>query len=83
MGCHMKTTIEIADDLFLQAQKLAKAENRTFRDLTEQGLRQVLNEKATRKRRLPPLTVVGGKGLSEEFKGAPWDKIRDTIYSRE
>jgi hypothetical protein len=43
VGCNiMKTTIEIADDLFESAQRLASKEKTTFRSLTEQGLRLVL-----------------------------------------
>ena len=40
MGSHiMKTTIEIADDLFASTQRLARKEKTTFRALTEEGLR--------------------------------------------
>lgn len=82
MGRHiMKTTIEIADDLFARAQGLARREKTTFRALTEQGLRLVLKEKMQRKpKQLPPLVTVRGGGLTEEFKNAPWDRIRDEIY---
>ncbi len=80
MGCHiMKTTIEIADDLFERAQQIARKEKTTFRSLTEQGLRLVLKDKQSKRRRLPPLVTVPGK-LTEEFKYAPWEKIRDEIY---
>lgn len=80
MGSHiMKTTIEIADDLFERAQRVARKEKTTFRALTEQGLRLVLNERQAKPKKLPPLVTVPGV-LSEEFKGAPWEKIRDTIY---
>ena len=41
----MKTTIEIADDLFERAQRVARKEKTTFRSLAEQGLRLVLKEK--------------------------------------
>lgn len=44
MGCHIvKTTIEIADDLFERVQRVARKEKTTFRSLTEQGLRIVLH----------------------------------------
>ena len=82
MGRHiMKTTIEIADDLFARAQRVARKENTTFRSLTEQGLRLVLKEKQAKPRKLPPLVVVHGGGLTDEFKHAAWDKIRDAIYA--
>ena len=81
MGCHiMKTTIEIADDLFERAQHVARKEKTTFRSLTEEGLRLVLQRKAARSRKLPPLVTVRGSGLTDEFKSASWDEIRDAIY---
>jgi predicted transcriptional regulator len=82
MGNHiMKTTIEIADDLFERAQRLARKEKTTFRSLAEQGLRLVLKEKQGKaaKWKWKPLVVRGG-GLTDEFKNASWDKIRDEIY---
>lgn len=80
MGSHiMKTTIEIADDLFERAQRVARKEKTTFRSLTEQGLRLVLNQKESRPEKLPPLVTVPG-ALSEEFQHAPWATIRDEIY---
>jgi hypothetical protein len=81
MGSHiMKTTIEIADDLFERAQQLARKEKTTFRSLTEQGLRMVLKEKQGRPKKLPPLVTFRGEGLTDEFKNASWEQIRDEIY---
>jgi hypothetical protein len=81
MGSHtMKTTIEIADDLFARAQQKARKEKTTFRALTEQGLRQVLEEPRRKAGRLPPLVTVRGKGLVDEFKQGGWDRIREEIY---
>jgi hypothetical protein len=80
MGRHfMKTTIEIADDLFERARRVARKEKTTFRSLTEQGLRLVLKEKQGKPKKLPPLVAVPGR-LTDEFKDAPWEKIRDEIY---
>ena len=76
----MKTTIEIADDLFERAQSVARQQKTTFRALTEQGLRMVLRERQARPKKLPPLVIVRGGGLTDEFKNAGWDKIRDEIY---
>jgi len=82
MGCHiMKTTIEISDDLFARTQRLARKEKTTLRALTEAGLLHVLKEKQakTTKWKWKPRTFHGG-GLTDEFKNAGWDKIRDEIY---
>ena len=76
----VKTTIEIADDLFERTQRLARKQKTTFRALTEEGLRLVLKQKAGAARDLPPLPSMGGEGYTEEFKNAPWEKIRDEIY---
>jgi len=76
----MKTTIEIADDLFQRAQRVARREKTTLRALTEQGLRIVLKEKQAKQKHLPPLVTVRGRGLTHEFKDANWEKIRDEIY---
>jgi len=81
MGTHiMKTTIEIADDLFEQVRQLARKEHTTFRSLTEQGLRALLRQKQTQPKKLPPLVTFRGEGRTDEFKHASWDKIRDEIY---
>jgi hypothetical protein len=81
MGSHiMKTTIEIADDLFERAQRLARKEKTTFRSLTEQGLRLVLLQKLEKPGNLPPLVTVRGSGLAGEFKDYSWDRVRDAIY---
>ena len=76
----MKTTIEIADDLFERAQRVAREEQTTFRALTEQGLRLVLKERLSKPKKLPPLVTVRGRGLTDEFRDAPWNKFRDEIY---
>ena len=76
----MKTTIDIADDLFARVQRVAQVEKTTFRALTERGLRLVLREKRAQEAKLPPLVTVGGEGLDPEFKKTSWDRIRDEIY---
>ena len=82
MGRHiMKTTIEIADDLFERAQRLARKEKTSFRALTEAGLRLVLSGKhLNRPKELPPQVTFGGGGPTDEFKDWNWDRIRDEIY---
>jgi hypothetical protein len=72
--------VEISDDLFERAQRMARKEKITFRSLTEQGLRLVLKEKQSKPAKLPPLVTVRGRGLTDEFTNAPWEKFRDEIY---
>lgn len=77
----MKTTIDIADDLFERAQRLARKEKTSFRALTEAGLRLVLAGKHRRRTgKLPPLVTFGKGGLADEFEAADWARIRDEIY---
>ena len=83
MGSHIvKTTIEIADELFERTQEVARREKTTFRSLTEQGLRLVLKERQVRtpKWKWEPVVVQRGKGLSDEFQHATWAEIRDEVY---
>jgi hypothetical protein len=59
MASHlMKTTIEIADDIFERVQRLARKEKTSFRSLTEQGLRLVLKERQRKPKKLPPLVTM-------------------------
>jgi len=77
----VKTTIQIADDLFHRVQALARKEKTTFRALTEEGLRLVVKNKKDKSAKWKwKLVTVKGQGLTDEFKNAGWDQIRDEIY---
>jgi hypothetical protein len=76
----MKTTIEIADPLLNDARKMAARDGTTLRALVEQGLRQVIAEKKTRRPFKLRDGSFKGKGLTPEFADADWEKIRDAIY---
>jgi hypothetical protein len=77
----VKTTIEIADDLFERVRRLAREQKTNVRALTETGLRLVLSGKHRRRpRKLPPLITYGGSGTHEEFRDWQWQRIRDEIY---
>jgi hypothetical protein len=77
----MKTTIDITDALLEAAKAAAARENRTLRDLVEQGLRAVL---ASRKAKGAPFKLrdasVGGQGLQPGVDLGRWEPIRDQIY---
>lgn len=82
MGCHiMKTTIEIADDLFERTQRLAREQKTSFRALTEAGLRLVIaGQHRNQPGALPPLVTFGSGGPTDEFKDWNWDQVRDELY---
>ena len=76
----MKTTIEISDSILTKAKELAREQNVTLRSLAEEGLRKVIEERSARRlSRVSPITFCG-KGLSPEFQGATWERIRDAAY---
>jgi hypothetical protein len=73
----MKTTIEISDSLFAEARSLAESERTTLRNLVEDGLRVVIQQKKQRKPFRLRDGSVGGKGLRP---GMSWSAARDMIY---
>lgn len=78
MVTHMKTTIEISDNLLIRAKKRAREKKITLRSLIEESLAASLDQPLPTKRVVP--VTFKGKGLSREFEGASWEKIRDAIY---
>jgi len=78
----MKTTIELPDDLLERSKAVARRENSTLKALIEEGLRLALRERTRPRKRVVPFAVqpFQGDGLSPEFDGAGWERIRDEIY---
>lgn len=79
---HMKTTVELPDELFQEAQQLARAEGSTMRSLMEEGLRAVIaRHQAGQAARFALRDAsVPGNGLSAEFADASWAQIREASY---
>jgi hypothetical protein len=76
----MKTTLDISDSLLTRAKQLAREQNVTLRSLAEEGLRKVIEERAGRGAyKIHPVTFAG-EGLSPEFEGATWERIREAAY---
>ncbi len=77
----MKMTIEIDDELFESVQRGAHEMSTTVDALVEQGLQMALTEIQANcgTWKWKPLVAQGG-GLTDEFKNASWEKIRDEIY---
>jgi hypothetical protein len=77
---HRKTTIDIADELFLRSKTLARQRRLTLRTLVEEGLHASLERHERQDPfRFCPVTVKG-KGLALEVQGEGWEAIRQTIY---
>jgi hypothetical protein len=76
----LKTTIDISDDLAIQAKELAKREGSTLRAVIEQGLRLKLEQaRGVQPYRLPDKSVEG-RGLQTEFRDKSWEEIREAAY---
>lgn len=81
MVTHMKTTIDIADDVLARAKKLAARRKTTLKSLAEEGLRLVL-ERESLTVKIEPV-VVGGSGLRPGLPDDFIDNIRDWAYEDE
>lgn len=80
MGTHMKTTVEIAEELLRQAKTVASRERTTLRALLEEGLRWALGKRRKRHGFKLRDASVGGKGLQPGTDDTDWTSLRDTIY---
>ncbi len=80
MVTHMKTTIDIADTVLLEAKKLASQRGTTLRALVEAGLRCVLDAAGARERFTMRRVTFGGRGLRPEMLDGGWEALRDAAY---
>ncbi|MBI2803006.1 MAG: type II toxin-antitoxin system VapB family antitoxin [Gammaproteobacteria bacterium] len=76
----MKTTIEIADSLLIEARKVAIRERTTVRSLVEQGLRQVIAQRKTEKPFRLRKASFKGRGLRPTLRNATWGALRELAY---
>jgi hypothetical protein len=75
----VKTTIDIASGLLMEAKERARRDGTTLRALIERGLSTVLNEPPASAR--PPFKPVTGR--LEPLPGVDpydWDAILDSVY---
>jgi hypothetical protein len=76
----MKTTIELPDELLERSKAVARRENSTLKALIEEGLRLALRARTRKRAVLFAVQPFRGDGLSPEFAGGGWEKVRDEIY---
>jgi hypothetical protein len=74
----MKTTIEIADAILEDARAVAEEQGTTLRQLVEEGLRRVTEERNRKKAFRLRRASFRGKGLRDGQ--ASWEDIRDLVY---
>ena len=80
MVTHMKTTIDIADDLLTRAKQQARRERKTLRQVVEQALRrQLADPDAPGSFRLKR-HAFKGKGRHPGAVEGDWQSVRDLIY---
>ena len=66
MVSHMKTTVEISDELLLQVKQVARERNEPMRSLLEEALRRLLDDYTRDQPRRPfRITTFGGDGMVE------------------
>lgn len=82
MVSHMKTTVNLPDELMREAQELARRERTTLKELIETGLRTVVKQRSGESQFVLKDASVDGHGLQPEFRGASWEQLRDTIYQQ-
>jgi hypothetical protein len=76
----MKTTVEIAEDLFKRTREVAQLEGTTLRALIEEGLQAALARRDQKVSYRWPDLSVAGEGLSPEIEEGTWEPLRDRIY---
>lgn len=77
---HMKTTVELPDDLLERSKAVARRENSTLRALIEEGLHLALRARMRKPAAPFALQPFLGDGLSPEFADAGWATMRDEIH---
>lgn len=77
----MKTTIDIADDLFLQAKRIASENSTTLEEIVQMALRRFFEQE---KARVSSFTLrdasVEGNGVQPGIDEGDWAEIRHLVY---
>ncbi|HVC34022.1 MAG TPA: DUF2191 domain-containing protein [Chloroflexota bacterium] len=76
----MKATIDIAEPLLARATQVAATEGVTLRELVEDGLRQVLEEREWHAPFRLRRATFRGQGLQRDAAVAAWQRLRELSY---
>ena len=82
MGTHMKTTLDIADTLFLNAKQVAASRNTTLRALVEEGLRLIVTRHRQTKA-APAFKLVDASVGGTVMQNIDFGRLRDLANERE
>ena len=80
MVTHMKTTIEISDDLLEKAKRQAQRQGRTLREIIEEALRRQLAAKLPAEQFKLKRRAFKGKGIQPSMSEGDWSAMRDLLY---
>jgi hypothetical protein len=80
MVAHMKTTIEIADDLLARAKRQARKERKTLRAIVDDALRQRLDGPRPASAFTLKRHPMRGQGRSPLVPEGQWEVVRDLIH---
>jgi hypothetical protein len=81
MASHMKTTVHIPDALLKEAQLIAAKEKTTLKALIAEGLKEVVQQRKTRKPfKLKDMSYPPAHLVKEKVEPKSWDEIRAIIY---
>jgi hypothetical protein len=76
----MKTSIQIPNNLFEEARKLAHRERTTLKALVEEGLRRIISDRKKRSSFHLRKATFKGNGIQPQLADVSWDRIRELSY---
>ena len=77
---HLKTTVEIHDQLLKRAKRYASARGTSLRAVIEDALRLLLSSQSPRRKYVLPDLRVGDPSGADPLERYSWPELRDEIY---
>ena len=77
---HMKTTIDIHDELLTRAKQHAREKGCSLRSVVEEGLRQILSRPELRSRYQLADLSTGDPSAADPLEAFTWQDLRGMIY---